>query len=52
MELNYPIIGLILLAAFILLLYLIRRNRKDEREFEKDFTKGEIEPEEHKEDQI
>lgn len=52
MEINYPITGLILLAAIVLLIYLIRRNQRDEKKFEKDLNESEIDPEEHKEDKI
>lgn len=51
MEINNTIIAIVLLAAFILVFFLIKRNAKDEKEFEKDANKQE-EPEVHKEDSI
>ena len=52
MDINYTITGLILLAAICLLIYLIRKNRKDEKEFVNEMNKGELDPEKHKEDRI
>jgi LPXTG-motif cell wall-anchored protein len=48
MNINYSLVGLVALAGIILLIFLIRRNQKDKKDFEKDITKSEIEPEQHK----
>jgi len=48
MEINYPIVGVILLIAFLLIIFLIRRNKKDQKAFEKNVNESEIEPEQHK----
>jgi len=51
MEINYTIAAIVLVAASILVFFLIKRNAKDEKEFEKDMNKPE-EPEVHKEDSV
>ncbi|SKB31045.1 hypothetical protein [Daejeonella lutea] len=48
MEINYPIAGLILLIAIIVIILMIKRNRKDQKNFEKAVNESEIKPEEHK----
>ncbi len=48
MEINYSIIGLIILVVVVLVIFLIRRNHKDEKDFEKNLNQSEIKPEEHK----
>ena len=35
MELNLPVIIIVSIAALALIIFLIRRNQKDEKEFEK-----------------
>jgi len=47
MEINYPVAGIVLLAMIILVIFLIRRNRKDEKTFEKEMSESEIKPEKH-----
>jgi preprotein translocase subunit YajC len=48
MNANYVTIALVLMAAIVLLVYLIRRNRKDEKEFEADLNKEGTENDVHK----
>ena len=48
MQINYPIAILIVVAAIIFVILLIRRNQKDEKNFERDVTKSEIKPEEYR----
>jgi preprotein translocase subunit YajC len=52
MEINYPILGLVVLAVICLIVFLVRRNRKDEKKFEKEMTESEIKPEKHDEDKV
>jgi len=52
MEINYPVTILILIAAIILIIVMIRRNRKDEKDFEKAVNQSELEPEEHKKNEL
>jgi preprotein translocase subunit YajC len=47
MEINYIITGLVILIAIILVILMIRRNRKDGKRFEKGLNESEITPEEH-----
>ncbi len=48
MEFNYPIVGVILLIAVLIIFALIRRNKKDQKNFEKSINESEMEPEQHK----
>jgi len=48
MEMNYPIVGVILLIAILIIVFLIRRNKKDREDFEKNINESEMEPEQHK----
>lgn len=52
MNVNYYVIGGIILVLLILLLLFLKRNQKDEKEFEKDVANNELEPEKHKSDKI
>lgn len=47
MEINYPLIAAVALAAILLLVFLIRRNQKDKKDFEQEFKKSELDPEKH-----
>jgi putative exporter of polyketide antibiotics len=46
-NINYWSVGLFLLAAVILIIWLIKRNRKDEKEFEDEIIQSEIKPKDH-----
>jgi hypothetical protein len=52
METNYLIIALVLLGAAFLLILLIWKNRKDQKEFEQKMNQESIDPEHHKEEKI
>ena len=47
MEINYVTVGLVVLAVIALIIWLILRNRKDEKKFEKDMNQPEIKPDQH-----
>lgn len=51
MDINYLVIGLVLVAVFALIIYLIRRNSKDRRKLEKDIARAELKPDKHNEDE-
>lgn len=51
MEINYTITGIVALLLVILLLFLIKRNRRDEKVFEKDMNQSDR-PETHKQDSV
>ncbi|WP_158797698.1 hypothetical protein [Pedobacter sp. L105] len=38
MDINYPIVGAVLLFMILLIIFIIRRNLKDEREFEEELN--------------
>lgn len=48
MEINYSLVGLIALLVVVLIVFLARKNYKDEKDFEKKLNDSEISPEEHK----
>jgi hypothetical protein len=50
MAINYKIAGIVLLLLILLVVFLIRRNLKDEKKFEKDMSKSELDPEQHEKD--
>jgi hypothetical protein len=52
MEVNYPIVIAVLLAVMFLLIFLIRSDRKDVKDFADELNKSELEPDKHKEDRI
>lgn len=52
MELNYLIIIPVIIIIAALVIFLIRRNRKDENELEQRLNKPDLKPEKHDEDNI
>ncbi|WP_169304291.1 hypothetical protein [Pedobacter frigoris] len=52
MEIDYALLGLIALALIIFILWLVRRNIKDEKKFEKDSIQSELKPEKHGKDHV
>ena len=48
MDINYWETGLFIIVILLLLIWLIRRNRKDEQTFEKDVIRSELKPEAEK----
>ena len=52
MEMNYLIVGAVLLLVIIFLVWVIRRNYKDKKKFEKEIINSELQPEAHKEDKV
>jgi len=52
MEINYAIVIPVILLILVLVAWLIWRNSKDEKKFEKDVNQSEIEPEKHDKDKI
>lgn len=52
MEINYLITGLVVLAVICLIIFLIRKNRKDKKTFEKEVIESEIKPEQHDADKV
>ncbi len=49
---NYVIIGLVVVAVIMLIVWLVRQNRKDEENFEQTVNASELNPDKHKEDGI
>lgn len=47
MDVNYTIVGVVLLAVILLIIFLIVRNQKDKKKFEKEMIDSEISPEKH-----
>lgn len=48
-DVNYWWVGLLVLGTVILVTWLIKRERKDEKDFEQEIIKSEIKPEQHTE---
>ncbi|MGF7079164.1 hypothetical protein [Mucilaginibacter sp. UYCu711] len=48
-DVNYWWVGVIILGAIILITWLIKRDRKDEKVYEEEIIKSEIKPEQHTE---
>ena len=51
MDVNIPVAVLVILAALALVGWLIKRNLKDEKEFEKDLNESDSKPEMHKDEE-
>ena len=52
MEMNYLIVAGVFLLVIILIIWMIRRNQKDKKKFEKEIINSELKPESHKEDKV
>jgi hypothetical protein len=48
-DINYWWVGLLILGTAILITWLIKRDRKDKKDFKEEIIKSEIKPEEHTE---
>jgi hypothetical protein len=46
-DINYWLVGLLLLAIVLLMRWLVRHNRKDEKDFEKEIILKEIKSRKH-----
>ena len=46
-EINYWWVAIIVLGAAILITWLIKRDRRDKRDFEKEIIQSELKPEKH-----
>lgn len=47
MERNSIVEGLVVVLVILLIVFLISRNRKDQKKMEQEITKSEIDPEKH-----
>lgn len=52
MEFNIALIGVLIILVIPFVFFIIRRNRKDQRDMEDDFNKREVNPEKHHENHI
>jgi len=52
MEINYPLAGLVLVVVIGLIIFLIRRNRRDKKKYENEMIQSELKPEKHDTDHI
>jgi flagellar biosynthesis/type III secretory pathway M-ring protein FliF/YscJ len=50
METNFGVIGLVVLLVLALVIYIVIRNKKDRRHFEKDLNDSEVPPEKHEDE--
>jgi hypothetical protein len=44
---NYPLAGLIVIVVIAGIIWLVKRNQKDEKDFEKEIEQSEIKPGKH-----
>jgi hypothetical protein len=52
MEINYYVLGSVLIVIVVFLWFFFKRNKKDKRSMEKTIMASDTEPEKHPEDQI
>lgn len=52
MEINVTVAAVVILAALVLVGWLVRENLKDEKDFEKTLNESEIKPDLHEEDRL
>ncbi len=52
MEFNLSIVVIVLIAAILLMIFTIRRNYRDKKDFEEKIKKTELGTDEHKNDKI
>lgn len=52
MNTNYLIIGLVLVLVIVLIVWLIKKNQKDRKDFEKAVNASDVKPEQHENDQM
>lgn len=52
MELDYVIIGVVIVLALVFILWLVCRNYKDKKEFEQETSQSELKPEKHDDEQV
>jgi hypothetical protein len=48
MQINYPVVGLVIVAIIILVVWIIKTNMRDEKDFEQEIIESELKPKEHK----
>ncbi|HEY0669482.1 MAG TPA: hypothetical protein VGD22_14965 [Sphingobacteriaceae bacterium] len=46
-TINYTILGIFLIPIILFLIFIIRRNNKDRKSFERDLNRSEMEPDQH-----
>lgn len=46
-TINYTILGIFLIVIILFLIFIIRRNNKDRKLFERDLNRSEMEPDQH-----
>ena len=51
MQINYPVVGLVIIALLILVIWIVKTNLKDEKEFERKIIGSELKPKEHEKSQ-
>jgi large-conductance mechanosensitive channel len=52
MEINYTIVGIVVFIVVLFIVFLARRNRKDQKDYEKDKIQSEIPPKSHDKDRV
>lgn len=52
MKVNIVVIGIIIIAIIGFVYFVLKRNRKDQKEMEKELNQRELSPDKHKGDKI
>lgn len=52
MDMNYAAVALIIFLTIVIIVVLIYRNKKDQKNFEEKVNQSELQPEEHKEGEV
>lgn len=47
MAINYPVLAAVILVVALLIIFLVRRNRKGEKKFERQIGGSELKPQKH-----
>ena len=52
MKVDYALVSVVILAVILLIIWIIRRNIKDRKKYERDSIQSEIKPEKHDSDHV
>lgn len=52
MDINYVIVAAVLFVVILLIVFLIRRNQKDRKAFEKEVKDSELKPDKHEDNKV
>lgn len=47
-DINYPMVTAVVIVVALLIFFIVRKNQKDEKEFENEIEASELKPNKHK----